>query len=177
MICADIHYKIKNPSQMSPMNVREQVHQEIKKFKKLFQVGCGSGSISIDFLLNGGSQASLLDRDYDTCLVSKNNLNYNNVTADIYNLVVEEYVKFIHDTFDAIVVTTAWIKSTEMISLIDQCLEVNGVIIMVIREDVANTNSLSCVKEMIKRCDVSVLTPIISATDNMTRLIFKGIKK
>jgi len=53
MIFSEIPFKIKNPTQMSTKTTRQQVFNEIKDCKSVFQVGCGSGSMSFDFLLNG----------------------------------------------------------------------------------------------------------------------------
>ena len=176
MIFSEIPFKIKNPQEMSTKTTRQQVFNEIKECKSVFQVGCGSGSMSFDFLLNGGQSADLLDRDPDACIVAAKNAEHNKLKVEIINSTVHSYVKPSNKKFDAIIVSTAFLTSLDTISLIENCLEKNGIIITILKEDVINIYSLANMKETIKRCNTEILKPTINPEDGIVRLIYKGIK-
>lgn len=177
MIFAEIPYKIRNPIQMSTKTTREQVVSEILGRRNLFQVGCGSGSMSLDFLLNGGATATLLDHDLPTCEVAAKNALHNKLHVDIYHPSVKYFNETSNKTFDAIIVSTAFLTPADTIALIEKCLEPNGIIITILKEDVINLNSMANMKETIRRCQTTVLDPIVNPEDDIIRLIYKGIKR
>ena len=176
MIFSNIPYKIPDANQMSTKTTRQQVYQEIKNCNWLFQVGSGSGSMSLDFLLNGGQEAYLLDTDVHACVAALKNSVHNNVTIRMFNLSVQEYVRENRKKFDAIVVSTAFLNPEDLVTLIDECLQVNGVIIVILKECVINQNSISGLKEVVKKCETKILDPIVNPEDDNIRLIYKGIK-
>lgn len=177
MIFSEIPFKIKDPMQMSTRTTRYQIFNEIRGRRNLFQVGCGSGSISLDFLLNGGGSATLLDHDGDTCHVAVKNAEHNNLNVDVFHSTVQYYISTNTRKFDAIVISTAFLTREDTIGLIENCLETNGTILTILKEDVIIPHSLVNMKETIRRCDTDILKPIVNPEDDIIRLIYRATKR
>jgi len=94
----------------------------------------------------------------------------------LLTLTVQSFINKSDKKFDAIIVSTAFLTLSDTINLIENCLESNGIIITILKEDVVNIYSLASMKETIKRCNTEILKPIINPEDGIIRLIYKGIK-
>jgi precorrin-6B methylase 2 len=184
---ARILHKIKDFDSMTTDDTRIYVGAQLSNYSNLLEIGCGSGALSLDFILNGGQVAKLLDIRKNACEISllniQDNIQFNPKMFDdskkisIFNGSVESYaLDHIQNTqkYDCIVIGTAWVNTWEIHLLLKHCLADNGLILGILREDVINPISMASVKELFRQCKIKKIDTIIDPADNRMRLIYQA---
>ena len=172
---AQIPYKINNPDQMTPDNIRRFVTSQLSCYENILEVGCGSGAISLDFMLNGGKSAHLIDIDKSACRVSELNAKFNNIDISIFNQDILNHVTTNSVKYDCIVVGTAWVNAHQIHLLLRHSLKESGTILVILREDVINDTSIVSLKEVVKCSTIKKIDAIIDPIDQRMRLIYQAV--
>lgn len=174
-----------NEFEMSTNATRRRVQELIAGGDTLLEVGAGTGAMSLDFLLNGGKYACMIEQIKEHGNACAYNALLNKIPEDNYkilNISAEEFVEQVAKDFndqqdkvkkyDRIIIGSAWITNLEVREIIKSSLKKGGVICGIIHQRVLNNISSLALKEVATMCNMHDAELFLDTDDGNLRIIY-----
>ncbi len=138
-------------------------------------LGAGRGAYGIDFILNGGKSARMIDRHEMHIEVARSNIAANNCdhACSIEFFKIEMLVKVAAEKkYDAVVCGTSWIGQEDLVRISDKLVKPSGLLIQTIRSDFLGSSQMLAMNALARKDHMQNIYTTCSEHDEHLRLTY-----